>query len=69
MATFTNLAGDVFQDVRLVRADDDGIIYRFSEGVGGGGVFYTNLTAAGSWNRSGYPPTGKPTPRAVQRLL
>ena len=30
LATFTNLQGEVFRDVRLVRGDDDGIIYRLS---------------------------------------
>lgn len=43
LATFTNLQGEVFRDVRLVRADADGIIYRETVGVGGGRVFYTNL--------------------------
>jgi hypothetical protein len=30
LATFTNLQGEVFRDVRLVRGDGDGIIYRLS---------------------------------------
>ena len=41
LVTFTNLQGQVYRDVRLVRADADGITYR--EGVGGGRVRYTDL--------------------------
>src|ERR1039458_5942867 len=44
LITFTNLQGKVFRDVRLVRADLDGIIYRETVGVGGGRVCYTNLS-------------------------
>ena len=44
LATFTNLQREVFRDVRLVRADAAGIIYR--EGAGGGRVCYTNLPPA-----------------------
>jgi hypothetical protein len=44
LATFSNLQGAAYRNVRLVRADLDGIIYR--EGVGGGRVCYTNLPAA-----------------------
>ena len=45
-ATFTNLQGRAYQDVRLVRADLTGIVYREAEGVSGGRVCYTNLPAA-----------------------
>ena len=44
LATFTNLQGVAYHNVRLVRADLDGIIYR--EGASGGRVCYTNLPAA-----------------------
>ena len=45
VVTFTNLQGRAFRDVRLVRADLDGIIYQ--EGATSGGrVYYTNLPVA-----------------------
>jgi len=44
LTSFTNLQGVAYRNVRLVRADLDGLIYR--EGVGGGRVCYTNLPAA-----------------------
>jgi hypothetical protein len=44
LVSFTNLQGEVFRDVRLVRADAYGIIYRETVGVGGGRVCYTNLS-------------------------
>lgn len=43
-ATFTNLQGQTYNRVELVRADDRRIIYR-CEG-GGGTVYYTNLSPA-----------------------
>ena len=49
LATFTNLQGEVFRDVRVVRADEDGIVYRETVGVGGGRVFYTKL----AWSKTG----------------
>src|ERR1039457_954342 len=44
LATFTNLQGQVYRDVQLVRADAYSIIYR--ETVGGGSVCLTNLPVA-----------------------
>ncbi len=41
VATFTNLQGQAFRQVVLVRADLDGVIWR--NGVSGGRVCYTNL--------------------------
>ena len=43
-ATFTNLQGQTYNRVELVRADDRRILYR-CEG-GGGTVYYTNLSPA-----------------------
>ena len=43
VVTFTNFQREVFRDVRLVRADSYGIIYRETVGAGGGRVCYTNL--------------------------
>jgi len=45
VVTFTNLQAHVYREVQLVRADMDGIIYRETVGVGGGRVYYTNLSA------------------------
>ena len=41
VATFTNLQGQEFRHVALIRADLDGVIWR--NGVSGGRVCYTNL--------------------------
>ena len=46
LVTFTNLQGWAFRDVRLIRADADGITYRETVGVGGGRVCFTNLPTA-----------------------
>jgi hypothetical protein len=40
-ATFTNLAGQVFRNVQLLRGDWDGVIWR--DGASGGRICYTNL--------------------------
>src|SRR5947207_13508744 len=40
-ATFTNLEGQLYQRVQLVRADDDGLIWR--DEASGGRICYTNL--------------------------
>jgi hypothetical protein len=44
VVTFTNIQGKPFRDVRLIRADMDGIIYRSTDGIGGGSVSYMNLS-------------------------
>jgi hypothetical protein len=44
VATFTNLQGEAFSDVSLVRGDLDGIIWR--KGASGGRVCYTNIDCA-----------------------
>ena len=41
VATFTNLQGQVYQHVHLVRGDRDGLIWR--DGASGGRICYTNL--------------------------
>ena len=41
IASFTNLQGQVYRRVLLIRGDDDGLIWR--DGVSGGRVCYTNL--------------------------
>jgi len=43
VVSFTNLQGEAFKDVRLIRGDLDGVIWR--AGVSGGRVSYTNLEA------------------------
>ena len=40
-ATFTNLQGEAYKNVQLVRGDQDGLIWR--EGASGGRICYTNL--------------------------
>jgi len=43
--SFTNLQGQTYKNVRLVRADWDGIVWKDDNG-GGGRTFFTNLDAA-----------------------
>jgi hypothetical protein len=41
VATFTNLEGKLYSEVRLVRGDRDGVVWR--EGASGGRICYTNI--------------------------
>jgi hypothetical protein len=41
--TFTNTTGEVFEDVKVVRVDGDGIIYTFTKGGGGGRLLFSQM--------------------------
>jgi hypothetical protein len=49
MATFSNLEGRLFFNVTLVKANQDGVIWR--DGAGGGSGWYANLNPALLKNR------------------
>jgi ankyrin repeat protein len=44
IVTFTNLQGQVYRGVQLVRADTNALSFRWSDAVGGGRISYTNLS-------------------------
>jgi hypothetical protein len=44
IVTITNLGGAVYTNIALVRASPDGIVYRTTDGAGGGCISYTNLS-------------------------
>ena len=46
IASFTNLQGKVYSGIQLVRADQTGILYRVTNGAGGGFIYYSNVTLA-----------------------
>jgi hypothetical protein len=52
VVSFTNLQGEAFRDVQLIRGDLDGVVWR--AGVSGGRVSYTNLDGLllGAWGIS-----------------
>jgi hypothetical protein len=46
VVTITNLQGEAFKDIQLVRADAKGIVYVYPNALGGGKIHYTNLSPA-----------------------
>ncbi len=53
--TFTNLQGTVFENVRIVKVDGSGLVYRYNDSAGGGIIKLSELS--GAFLRSlGYDP-------------
>ena len=53
--TVTNNAGEVLKEVKIVRVEDNGIIYRFTTSAGGGMLLYSEMPVTVR-ERLGYDP-------------